>query len=179
MKKHYKIAFCGMGSIGRRHFKNTIKYLSEHDCSFQIDVIRSGKGKKLEDVFENYISEYYSDMDVIPEDYDIIFITNPTSMHWNSIRQYQNCTQSMFIEKPVTDSVETGAEELRRDLVCYVACPLRYTKVLQYLKRNIDVGRVYSVRAVCSTYLPGWHPQEDYRESYSARKDMGVEWRST
>lgn len=173
MKKHYKIAFCGMGSIGRRHFKNTIKYLSEHDCSFQIDVIRSGKGKKLEDVFENYISEYYSDMDVIPEDYDIIFITNPTSMHWNSIRQYQNCTQSMFIEKPVTDSVETGAEELRRDLVCYVACPLRYTKVLQYLKRNIDVGRVYSVRAVCSTYLPRWHPQEDYRESYSARKDMG------
>lgn len=104
MKKHYKIAFCGMGSIGRRHFKNTIKYLSEHDCSFQIDVIRSGKGKKLEDVFENYISEYYSDMDVIPEDYDIIFITNPSQKLFNAnsdtVSSAKNSSRNPFTDTP-------------------------------------------------------------------------------
>lgn len=173
MKRHYKIAFCGMGSIGRRHFRNTIKYLSEQDCSFQIDVIRSGKGARLEDAFEKYISEQYSDKETIPSDYDVIFITNPTSMHWGSILKYQYCTRSMFVEKPVTGNVENCAEELRQNLVCYVACPLRYTKVLQYVKENIAVDRAYSVRAICSTYLPGWHPDKDYRGSYSAHKDMG------
>ena len=173
MKRHYKIAFCGMGSIGRRHFRNTIKYLLEHDCSYQIDVIRSCKGKKLDEDFEKYISEQYSDKETISPDYDVIFITNPTSMHWDSILKYQNCTRSMFIEKPVTDNMENYTGDLRQELICYVACPLRYSRVLQYVKKNIALDKVYSVRAICSTYLPGWHLGEDYRESYSAHKDMG------
>lgn len=173
MRKHYKIAFCGMGSIGRRHFKNTVKYLSESDCSFQIDVIRSGKGKRLDADYERYISEQYSYQEAVPKDYDIIFITNPTSMHWNSVLKYQDCTRSMFIEKPLSDNMENHIEKLSEHLVCYVACPLRYTKVLQYIRRNVDCCKAYSVRAICSTYLPGWHPDEDYRNSYSAHESMG------
>lgn len=171
--RYYKIAFCGMGSIGKRHFRNTVKYLQDNGCGFEIDVIRSGFGGMIGAEFQRYISRQYAYEDVIPQDYDIIFITNPTSMHWECIVRYQNCTRSMFVEKPAVDVVRPDMESLRKNLICYVACPLRYTKILQYIRQNVDCEKAYAVRAICSTYLPGWHPDEDYRKSYSAHKDMG------
>ncbi len=35
------------------------------------------------------------------------------------------------------------------------------------------VGRPLSIHAQWGEYLPGWHPWEDYRQGYSARKDLG------
>lgn len=169
----YKIAFCGLGSIGKRHLRNTVRYLQEHGFTFRIDAVRSRPGSGLEEDIACCLSREYSYEDEIPKDYDIIFITNPTSMHGESILRYQNCTKSMFIEKPAVSDDDFNPAELRKELICYVACPLRYTKTLQYVKENIDCSRAYCVRAICSTYLPNWHIGEDYRKSYSASKAMG------
>lgn len=173
MKEHFKIAFCGLGSIGKRHLKNTVRYLQEQRCSFQIDAIRSGLGSDIDEKLRRYISAQYSYDDEIPRDYDIIFITNPTSLHRESILKYQHCTKSMFIEKPLVDDADCDLSEVSGEVTCYVACPLRYTKPLQYVKEHIDCDAAYSVRAICSTYLPDWHPDEDYRKSYSAHESMG------
>lgn len=173
MKKRYKIAFCGLGSIGRRHLKNVIHYLDENDCSYQIDAIRSGIGNPLDDEVRAYITDQYTYQDEVPADYDIIFITNPTSLHRESIQRYGKCTRSMFIEKPVMDADNCSLDVLPEGVICYVACPLRYTKVLQYVKQMIDCDSVYCVRAICSTYLPDWRPGVDYRDSYSAHRSMG------
>lgn len=173
MKKHYKIAFCGLGSIGKRHLKNTVKFLRGRGDSYQIDAVRSGNGSVLPAGLESEITAQYSVQEQIPDDYDIIFITNPTSLHIESIMRYQNCTRSFFVEKPVAHRLEESIGNLRKDVICYVACPLRYTKVLQYIKNHTEYRQAYSVRSICSTYLPGWHPQEDYRRSYSAQKSLG------
>ena len=45
--------------------------------------------------------------------------------------------------------------------------------MLQYVKNNVDLYQVYSVRAISSSYLPDWRPGQDYRKTYSAHKDMG------
>lgn len=63
-------------------------------------------------------------------------------------------------------------EELK-DTICYVACPLRYSAALQYVKQNIDFSKSFSVRAISSSYLPDWRPGQDYRKCYSAHRDMG------
>lgn len=173
MGKNYKIAFCGLGSIGKRHLRNTVRYLQERHCNFQIDAVRSGAGSRLDRSIERYISNQYSYDDEIPRDYDIVFITNPTFLHGESIERYALCTRSMFIEKPLVDDTGYDFSGLPEKLICYIACPLRYTRTLQYVKENIDCGQAYAVRAICSTYLPAWHPGEDYRESYSAHRDMG------
>lgn len=169
----YKIAFCGLGSIGTRHLRNVVRYLQENGCSFQIDAIRSGKGAVPEEDILGYLSHEYSCEDEIPTDYDIIFITNPTSMHGEYIRRYGSCTRSMFIEKPLVDEPDFDFAGLPENLICYVACPLRYTRPLQYVKEHVDCAQAYSVRAICSTYLPHWHPGEDYRKSYSAHTALG------
>ena len=35
------------------------------------------------------------------------------------------------------------------------------------------LDEINSIRCICSTYLPEWHPNEDYRKSYSAKKELG------
>ena len=173
MKKQYKIAFCGLGSIGRRHLKNVIAYLEMNDCSFRIDAIRSGIQNPLDNETEPYITDQYTYQDEIPTDYDIIFITNPTSMHRESIIKYGKCARNLFIEKPVMSAGNYLLDGWPEGVICYVACPLRYTQVLQYVKQMIDCDKAYCVRAICSTYLPDWRQGIDYRDSYSAHRDMG------
>ena len=35
------------------------------------------------------------------------------------------------------------------------------------------IGRPFHARTWQASYLPGWHPWEDYRTSYAAREDLG------
>ena len=55
----------------------------------------------------------------------------------------------------------------------YVACPLRYNAVIQYIKKYIDINQVISIRSISSSYLPEWRPGVDYRNTYSANKKLG------
>lgn len=167
-----KVCFIGLGSIATRHIKN-LKILFNDSVS--IDILRSGKGKALDVEVQNMIGHVYSFLSDLPQDYDVIFITNPTKLHYETLLKVQNHAKHFFIEKPV---FETGYEEIERlelksDSVYYVACPLRYTNVIQYLKKNIDFSKVYSMRCISSSYLPDWRPGTDYRNTYSARKELG------
>ncbi len=45
-------------------------------------------------------------------------------------------------------------------------------KVKDLLEENA-IGKVVSAHAQWGEFLPGWHPWEDYRNSYSARRDLG------
>lgn len=54
-----------------------------------------------------------------------------------------------------------------------MACPLRYNAVINYIKDNIDLNDVISVRSISSSYLPDWRPGQDYRDTYSAHRDLG------
>ena len=45
-------------------------------------------------------------------------------------------------------------------------------KVKQLLNDEV-IGRPVSAHLWVSSYLPSWHPTEDYREMYSAKKELG------
>ena len=167
-----KVCFIGLGSIASRHMKNLKDIFGEE---IKIDVFRSGNGKPLDVALQSMIGQVYYDYANLPTDYDVMFITNPTRLHYETLLTVQNHAKHFFIEKPV---FETGYEEIERlelksDSVYYVACPLRYTNVIQYLKKNIDFSKVYSMRCISSSYLPDWRPGTDYRNTYSARKELG------
>jgi predicted dehydrogenase len=174
-KPYYKIAFCGTGSIGRRHIKNTVLYLQQHNCGYKIDAVRHDTRSEIDAEISGFISGVYSYEDELENDYDIIFITNPTAQHYPAVKKYSRHTAAMFIEKPVFDRADYDIPglDLKNDGVYYVACPLRYTNVIKYISENINCGEAYCIRAICSSYLPDWRPRVDYRGTYSARKDMG------
>lgn len=167
-----RVCFIGLGSIATRHIKNLKDIFAD---KMEIDILRSGNGKPLDDALQGIIGHVYFDYDSLPKDYDVIFVTNPTRMHYETLQKVQEHAKHFFIEKPV---FEMGKEDiaklqLKKDSVYYVACPLRYTNVIQYLKENIDFNTVYSMRCISSSYLPDWRPGTDYRNTYSAKKELG------
>ncbi len=167
-----KVCFIGLGSIATRHIKNLKDIFGEE---IEIDVLRSGNGRPLDEPMQCMVEQVYYDYDSLPKDYDVMFVTNPTRLHYETLQKIQDNAKHFFIEKPV---FETGREDieglhLKKDSVYYVACPLRYTNVIQYLKENIDFSEVYSMRCISSSYLPDWRPGTDYRNTYSAKKELG------
>lgn len=171
----YKIAIVGYGSIAKRHLKNLNALCEQGKLKAEIDLIRSGKGREVEPSEQNYIQKVYSVDDAIPMEYDVMFITNPTSLHYETIRKYVACTKHMFIEKPIFHTAQLNLADIDwiKGSIYYVACPLRYHKAILYVKENIRLEDVYSVRAICSSYLPEWRPDTDYRQSYSAKQALG------
>ncbi len=167
-----KICFTGLGSIAARHIRNLQSLFPE---GVQIDVVRSGKGKPIGEEIVPLIHQVYEDYEKLPDDYDVVFITNPTRLHYETLQRMLPKGKHFFIEKPV---FETGYEELeglkqKKGSIFYVACPLRYTNVIQYLKKHVDFSSVYSVRSISSSYLPEWRLDSDYRTSYSAKRELG------
>lgn len=177
MNRKYKIAFAGVGSIGKRHFNNVCTFLSERGDAYEIDLYRSSLSRQLPaDITDRCHRQILFEED-IEEDlfYDVVFITNPTSMHFATIEKFLGHAKSFFIEKPIFDSTEIDEELLKslEGIPAYVACPLRYNPVLQYVKQHIDCSKAIAVRAISSSYLPDWRPGQDYRQCYSAHRDMG------
>lgn len=175
--KNYKIAFVGLGSIATRHLKNVHSYLASQGDGCEMDLYRSSFGRPLADELKPLVSNCYLYADAIPADrrYDVVFVTNPTSMHYETVQKFATYTKSFFIEKPVFDStrVDEGIFETIKNIPSYVACPLHYNAVLQYVKQHVNPDEVICARAMSSSYLPDWRPGQDYRQTYSAHKDLG------
>lgn len=170
-----RIAFWGLGSIAKRHIRNVYSILQQREVIPQIDVFRHSERKIEETDLNEIISNVYPESEITDKYYDMIFITNPTSQHFEAIKKCVPYTNHMFIEKPVFESWNKDIRELRlKDKsVYYVACPLRYTSVIRYIKKHVDLEKVFSVRAISSSYLPEWRPGTDYRKAYSAHKSLG------
>lgn len=173
MSKYYKIAFVGLGSIGKRHLNNVCTFLEARGDFYKIDLYRH----KLQDSLPKGVNAQYLYEDVLSKEqqYDIVFITNLTSMHEDTVRKFIGHTKAFFVEKPVfwTTGIEEDLLEKLDDILNYVACPLRYNPVLQYVHESGFCKNAIAVRAICSSYLPDWRPNIDYRQCYSAHRDMG------
>jgi predicted dehydrogenase len=86
----------------------------------------------------------------------------------------------LLIEKPIAHSMHRIAD-LENALrhgggQAITAFQFRWHPTLQRAQQLLAegaIGSVVSARAHWGEYLPGWHPWEDYRKSYSARPELG------
>lgn len=170
--KDFRVCFVGIGSIAKRHINNLRTVCEKRDLNVQIDAFRrSGSTSEVPGV-----DHVYTDMSEISGRYDAVFITNPTEFHLDTLRTFHDLSDHFFIEKPLVSVNQLSTIPdfpWREDAVYYVACPLRYNAVIQYIAENIDPKKVISVRSISSSYLPDWRPGQDYRDTYSAHKDLG------
>lgn len=167
-----KVCFVGIGSIARRHIRNLHSICTIRNIDLQADAVRRNPGSGPVEGIRNI----FFDINDVPEDYDVIFITNPTELHLETLELFHSKGKHFFIEKPAVSisKIEMAQGfELRKGSLYYVACPLRYNAVIQYIKNNVDFKKVISVRSISSSYLPDWRPGKDYRDTYSAHRDQG------
>ncbi len=169
-----KVLFCGLGSMGIRHLRNLQKIMSERHEELICHALRSSKRILPEDI-ERALSVEFLSWENVDCYYDCIFITNPTMSHYATLQQAVLHSKKIFLEKPVFFSGNENISQIKftKEHICYVAAPLRYTGIIQCLKKFLSQESVHSVRAICSSYLPEWRPGTDWKKCYSAHKDMG------
>ncbi len=110
----------------------------------------------------------------------IAIVSNPTAQHIEVALAAASAGCDLLIEKPISHSLD-GCQQLKqvvdaRKLVAMVGCQFRFHPLLIELRSELNAGRIGNVigaSAEWGEYLPGWHPWEDYRRSYSSRADMG------
>nr|WP_103240310.1 Gfo/Idh/MocA family oxidoreductase [Acetatifactor muris] len=170
-----KICFTGIGSIARRHIRNLRTVCRGRGIELRVDAVRRSAWADRKDD-ELQLGRVYTSYEEMDSEYDVVFITNPTEYHIETLKNIMKYGRNFFIEKPVSSvsQIEEAVKlRLKKDAVYYVACPLRYNAVIQYLKENVDFGKVISIRSISSSYLPEWRPGTDYRQTYSASRRLG------
>ncbi len=170
-----KILIVGLGSIGRRHFRNLIA-LGEKD----IILLRTRKSTLPDDELTGYPVETDIHEALHKHKPDAVIVANPTSMHLNAAIPAAEAGCNILLEKPISHSMENveklEAASQKSGSKVLVAFQFRYHPGLVRARQLItagEIGRIVSAHVHFGEYLPGWHPWEDYRKSYAARADMG------
>jgi predicted dehydrogenase len=165
---------CGLGSIGRRHLRNLVQ-LGERD----IVLFRTGHSTLPDDELSGYPVE--TDLAAaLARRPDAVIVSNPTALHLDVAIPAASAGCHLLIEKPVSHNLER-LDELEAAVArgggqVLVGYQFRFHPGLQEVKGLLEksgIGRPVSACAQWGEYLPGWHPWEDYRQSYSARADLG------
>ena len=170
-----RFLICGWGSIGKRHFRN-LRALDEEDIVFY----RTGHSTVESDEIEGFPVEHDLELALARHKPDIAIIANPTALHLETAIPAARAGCDLLIEKPLADGLER-VDELRRAVdegggQVLVGYQFRFHPGLHSVDRLLSgggLGDPVSVRVEWGEYLPDWHPWEDYRESYSARSDLG------
>jgi len=164
-----KIVIVGFGSIGHRYVKFLMKNSSHTLWLFRSQ--KSGKGNEFN------LQEIYSWKQCRELKPDVIFITNPTSLHISTAMKATACLCPLFIEKPLGSSL-TGLSKLihviqEKHIPTYVAYVFRFHPVIEALQKYIRTNTFLSMRVICSSYLPLWRPGKNWKQTYSAKTSMG------
>ena len=170
-----KILIAGLGSIGRRHFRNLIA-LGEKD----LVLLRSRKATLPDDELAGYPVETDLQDALTKHNPDAVIVANPTSLHLDVAIAAAQAGCHILLEKPVShsldrlDVLEQAAQKSGSRIL--VGFQFRYHPTLNKARELIHsnaLGRLLTVHAHWGEYLPQWHPWEDYRMSYAARADLG------
>ena len=170
-----KFLIAGLGSIGRRHFRNLIA-LGERD----LVLLRTHKGTMPDDELDGYPTEVDIQEALKSHRPDAVIVANPTSLHLDTAIPAAEAGCHILLEKPVSNSLE-GLDSLQKVAQksgsrILVGFQFRYHPTLNKVRELIQsnaIGKVLTVHSHWGEYLPQWHPWEDYRQSYAARSDLG------
>ncbi len=167
-----KFGFVGYGSIAKKHV-NAINDLYKNS---EIILVRRSVTETPSD-FSNITFSSTTDIETL-RDVDVIFITNPTSFHVDTIYKVIEFEKPLFIEKPLADATQELPSVIARinelKIINYHACTLRFHPCIKYLKDNLlSQIRINEINVYCGSYLPEWRPDVNFRETYSANASMG------
>jgi len=175
-QSHYKVLVVGSGSIGRRHLRNLITLGIR-----ELAICDSQEERLAPVVDELKIPGFTSYEKALAESApDIVFVCTPPVFHLAQARQALLAGAHVFVEKPLSNTLE-GVDDLIAEAdsgnrVVRVGYNLRFHPGLLQIKQLLAdgvIGRIFWAYIEFGQFLPDWRPWQDYRESYTARKDLG------
>jgi predicted dehydrogenase/RimJ/RimL family protein N-acetyltransferase len=155
-----RVAVLGQGSIGRRH-AGLLRELGA-------DVV----------TFDPFSEADTADEAAALRGADAAVVASPSSEHEAQALRCIVAGVPTLVEKPLAldawgaARVDRAAE--RAGVGVAVAMNLRHHPGVQGVRAALpEIGRPLRAAVWCGSWLPGWRPGADYRESYSARSALG------
>lgn len=165
-----KVLIVGLGSIAKKH----IEALRTLQPKCEIYALRSSLAANTEEGIENIY-----DLDEAKMGFDFAIISNPTYLHYDTIKCLAQKKIPLFIEKPALHSLENVTELIglveHNKVVNYVACNLRFHPCIVFLKESLinNSNKINEINVYCGSYLPEWRSGVDFKTVYSANANMG------
>ncbi|MGD0644442.1 MAG: Gfo/Idh/MocA family oxidoreductase [Candidatus Bathyarchaeia archaeon] len=166
----------GCGSIGERHISN-LKLLYPNNDIFVTDA----SAERLSFIARKYNVEACNTFEEgLKKQVDATFVCTPPSSHVALALQAVKNNSHVFIEKPLSNSAN-GIDLLIKkarisNLSIFVGYCFRFHPGLEIAKRLLttgELGKVLLIEAEYGQYLPDWHPGQNYKQSYTAKKELG------
>lgn len=164
----------GAGSIGERYIRNlwTLGYKN-------IVVLRT-RNLPFRDIGSaevNVVTSWKEAEQVRPV---AAFVCNPTALHLNSAMECATRGIHVLVEKPLSHTTE-GLDKLahvavEKNVLVHVGYMMRHHPLLKRVYEMVssnEYGRLIQLQSHWGEYLPDWHPWEDYRTSYAAKRELG------
>ncbi len=168
-----KVLIVGFGSIGKRHYEIAKEILP----SAEFGLFRSGKNNTSSTEVSLNFENLSQALEFKP---DITVLANPSPFHIEIGMEFAKIRSHLLIEKPISDRSDTKKEfsEIvkKNNIIVSIGYNLKFSTSLQFLKETLDegrIGKIYSVQCAVGQYLPDWRAGKDYRQSVSAKKNLG------
>lgn len=166
----------GGGSIGKRHLRNIL------GSGRSAGVVETRQDRRDEIAAKHPDARIFASLDdaLKATKFRTAFVCLPTAYHVPPALRLAREGTHVFMEKPVSHTLE-GIPELldavrSKGVVGMTGFCMRFFEPLRKAKALVDagaVGRIVTARSLTAVYLPDWHPYEDYRSFYMAKKGMG------
>jgi predicted dehydrogenase len=183
-----KALVIGLGGVGQRHVRNLralvgpelelIAYRVRRDTPVLTDRLTVEVDANLE---TKYGIRTYTDLSAaLAERPGVALVCNPTSLHLETACAAAEAGCHLLIEKPLSHDL-VGVDDListveRKGVVALVAYQWRFHPLLTRVRALLEagaLGQIAAVQAEIGELLTDWHPYEDYRRMYAARRDQG------
>ena len=153
------VGIIGKGSIGLRHSKILKKF------GFKTIFIRRSQ-KENNEISLNNLNLYK---------FKFFIICNPTNLHAKTVKKLIKFKVPILVEKPLFHKINKQfLEKIKNNKnLIFTAYQMRFDPRLIKIKSLVKKEKNLFTNFIWHTYMPEWHKNEDYLNSYASRKDLG------
>jgi len=169
-----KFLIVGLGSMGKRRIRN-LQYLKAGKI-----IGFDTREDRAKDAEEKYNIQAFTDFEeAMGQNPDALIISTPPDLHVKYALAAAKNNKHFFTEASVVDE---GMNELiatceGKQIVAAPSCTMRFNPSIKRIRELIDGGAIGNPLLFTyhsGQYLPDWHPWEDYRKFYVAKKETGA-----
>ena len=186
INKNDTILFIGLGGAGQRHLRilrslltdNKFIALRKRDLSPLLNPdFTVNKTKTIEEKYN--IESFYDENELINQKPKITIISTPTNLHTKYCLLAKELGSNVFVEKPGF-SKKSDLKLLEKNfknnkLSLKIGFQRAYHPMIRKVIEEIKKDNVehYDCHLKLSSFVPDWHPYEDFRNLYACREDLG------
>ena len=177
----------GLGGIGQRY----MRLLSKNFKNSRIFALRRNKNyyeikdnlviNKNTNIIKKYKIKEISSLDQLSDiELNLAIITSPTSKHLDYLKKLIDLKVPVLVEKPISNDYSKAKKIINYaesvNSIIQTGYMLRFNPAVKKIKKLIDnnfLGKIHNITVDIFSFMPGWHPYENYENLYASKKKLG------